>query len=407
MNLNSTRRRLAARAFLLVIAYYPLVNWMIRKANLPLATLWEEIMLLVFLAFAIATSWRKIGRLVTSPVVLTALLFLSATLLSYAANTYYIGAYIHEARLAFEPFMAFVILWLLIDGDAAGLLREIAPHLMVSATIVAFIGVYQYVRKVPVPAGWLDKDTETGVISTRAFSLFGSPNVLAGYLETIIPLGVYVAIVRTRWYERAIAVGCVLVMGSGFLLTLTRAAWLSAAGSFFVGLLILNPVLAAVFAAAGAGILIAVPTFRLRMTNLLSSTYVDKSNNLGRLFRWRQAFVNLMHHHLFGSGIGTFGGSAAQKYGYFTGISMDSVWIRVLTETGMVGFALYVSWLSSAFACVATRFFRSKDKLWLFASVGLLALLVNLFTDNLLDSWAISFVMWSLFALGAVPEAGE
>jgi O-antigen ligase len=406
MNLNSTKRRLAARAFLLLVVYYPLVNWMIRKANLPLANLWEEIMLLAFLAIAVATSWRKVGRLTASPVVLTALLFLSATLLSYAANIYYIGAYIHEARLAFEPFMAFVILWLLVDGDAAGLLRETVPHLVASATVVAFIGVYQYVRKVPIPAQWLDA-TETGVISTRAFSLFGSPNVLAGYLETIIPLGVYVAVVRTRWYERAIAVGCVLVMGSGFLLTLTRAAWLSAAGSFFVGLLILNPALAAVFAAAGAGIVIAVPTFRLRMTNLLSSTYVDKSNNLGRLFRWRQAFVNLVDHPLLGSGLGTFGGSAAQKYGYFTGISMDSVWIRVLTETGMVGFALYVSWLSSAFACVATRFFRSKDKLWLFASVGLLALLVNLFTDNLLDSWAIALLMWSLFALGAVPEADE
>lgn len=407
MNLNSAKRRLAARYFLLLIAYYPFVNWTIRKAHLPLANLWEEIMLLVFLAFAVATSWRKIGRLVTSPVVLTALLFGAATLLSYAANTYYIGAYIHEARLAFEPFMAFVILWLLIDGDAGGLLRETLPHLVASATIVALIGIYQYVRKVPIPAQWLDKDTESGIISTRAFSLFGSPNVLAAYLETIIPLGVYVAIIRTKWHERTIAVGCVLVMGSGFLLTLTRAAWLSAAGSFFVGLLALNPVFAAIFAAAGAGILIAVPTFRLRMTNLLSSTYVDKSNNLGRLFRWRQAFLNLGDHPLLGSGLGTFGGSAAQKYGYFTGISMDSVWIRVLAETGMVGFVLYVSWLSSAFACVVTRFFRSKDKLWLFASVGLLALLVNLFTDNLLDSWAIALLMWSLFALGAVPEANE
>jgi O-antigen ligase len=404
MNLNPTRRRLAARVFLLLVAYYPLINWMIRKANLPFANLWEEIMLLVFVVFAVATSWRKTGLLVASPVVLTALLFGAATLLSYATNAYYIGAYIHEARLAFEPFMAFVILWLLIDGDAGGLLRETVPHLVAGATVVAFIGVYQYVQKVPVPAQWLDKDTESGIISTRAFSLFGSPNVLAAYLETIIPLGVYMAVVRTRWHERAIAVGCVLVMGGGFLLTLTRAAWLSAAGSFFVGLLILNPTLAAIFAAAGAGILIAVPTFRLRMTNLLSSTYVDKSNNLGRLFRWRQAFVNLADHPLLGSGLGTFGGSAAQKYGYFTGISMDSVWIRVFTETGIVGFAFYVSWLASAFACVATRFFRSKDKLWLFASVGLLALLVNLFTDNLLNSWAIALLMWSLFALGAVPE---
>ncbi|MCX6097903.1 MAG: O-antigen ligase family protein [Caldiserica bacterium] len=407
MNFNSTRRRWAARFFLLLVAYYPFVNWAIRKTNFPLANLWEEIMLLVFLAFAVATSWRKIGRLIASPVVLTALLFAAATLLGYAANTYYVGAYIHEARLAFEPFMAFVILWLLVDGDAAALFRELVPHLVLSATLIAFIGVYQYVRKVPVPPQWLDKDTESGIITTRAFSLFGSPNVLAAYLETIIPLGVYMAVVRKTWYMRVIAVGCVAVMGTGFLLTLTRAAWLSAAGSFFVGLLILNPALAAGFAAAGAGILIVVPTFRLRMTNLLSSTYIDKSNNLGRLFRWRQAFVNLSDHPLLGSGFGTFGGSAAQKYGYFTGISMDSVWIRVLAETGMVGFALYVSWLSSAFASLVTRFFRSKDKLWLFASTGLLALLVNLFTDNLLDSWAIALLMWSLFALGAVPEAGE
>lgn len=407
MNLLSSKRRMAARIFLLAVAYYPLINWGVRETQVPLASLWEEIMLLFFLAFAVATSWRKIGRLLASPVVLTGLLFLAATLLSYAANTYYAGAYIHEARLTFEPFMAFVVLWLLVDGNAADLLRETVPHLVASATVMAFIGVYQYVRKVPVPAQWLDKDTETGIISTRAFSLFGSPNVLAAYLETIIPLGVYAAAVRKRWPERVVAVLCVLIMVSGFLLTLTRASWLSAAGSFFVGLLILNPALAAGFAAVGAGILIAVPTFRLRMTNLLSSTYVDKSNNLGRLFRWRQAFVNLADHRLLGSGLGTFGGSAAQKYGYFTGISMDSVWIRILAETGLLGFALYVSWLASGFACVATRFFRSKDKLWLFASVGLLALLVNLFTDNLLDSWAIALLMWSLFALGAVPEANE
>jgi len=136
-------------------------------------------------------------------------------------------------------------------------------------------------------------------------------------------------------------------------------------------------------------------------------SYIDKSNNLGRLFRWRQAFLNLFDHPLLGSGLGTFGGSAGQKYGYFTGISMDSVWIRVLAETGMLGFITYVAWMASSFAGVATRFFRSGDKLWLFASIGLLALLVNLFTDNLLDSWAIALVMWSVFGLAAIPEAGE
>jgi len=400
------KRRWAARIFLLLIAYYPLLNWAIRKVPLSLVGAWEDIMVVAFFLFALVTSWRKIGRLLASPVTLTGLLFLAASFASFVFNSYYAGAFVHEARLTFEPFLVFVALWLLIDSRPGELLRSVVPHLVFVATIIAAIGVYQYVRKVPVPAKWLDS-TERTSISTRAYSLFGSPNVLAGYLETIIPLGVYAAVVRTRWYERVIAVGCVLVMGSGFLLTLTRAAWLSAAGSYFVGLLILNPVLAAVFAAAGAGILIAVPTFRLRMTTLLSSAYVDKSNNLGRLFRWKEAFLNLKEHPLFGSGLGTFGGSAAQKYGFFTGISMDSVWIRVLTETGILGFFTFVAWLASGFAEVFGHFLKTKDRLWLFVSIGLLALLANLFTDNLLDSWAIALLMWSLFALGAIPEAGE
>lgn len=401
--MNLDKRRSAAHIFLLLIAYYPLLNWAIRKVPLSLVGAWEDVMVAAFFLFALFTSWRKIGRLLASPVMLTGLLFLAASFASFAFNAYYSGAFIHEARLTFEPFLVFITLWLLIDSQPEELLRSVVPHLVLVATVVAAIGVYQYIRKVPVPAKWLDS-TERTSIRTRAYSLFGSPNVLAAYLEMLLPLGVYLFLVRTKWYERIVIAGCVLVSGSGFLLTLTRASWLSAAGSFFAGLLVLKPVLALVFAAAGAAILFVVPTFRLRMTTLLSSTYVNKSNNLGRLFRWKEAFLNLRKHPLFGSGLGTFGGSAAQKYGFFTGISMDSVWIRILTETGIFGFLTFVMWLTSGFAEVFGHFLRTHEKLWLFVSIGLLALLANLFTDNLLDSWAISLLMWSLFALGAVPE---
>jgi O-antigen ligase len=400
------KRRWAARILLLLIAYYPLLNWAIRKVPLSLVGAWEDIMVVAFFLFALVTSWRKLGRFLISPVGLTGLLFLAASFAGFAFNSYYVGAFVHEARLTFEPFLVFMSLWLLIDSRPGDLLRSVVPHLVFVATIIAAIGVYQYVRKVPVPAKWLDS-TERTSISTRAYSLFGSPNVLAAYLETILPLGIYLFLARSKWYERIVIAGCVVITGSGFLLTLTRASWLSAAGSFFVGLLVLKPVLALVFAVVGAAILFVVPTFRLRMTTLLSSAYVDKSNNLGRLFRWKEAFLNLKEHPLFGSGLGSFGGSAAQQYGFFTGISMDSVWIRVLTETGILGFFTFVAWLASGFAEVFGHFLKTKDRLWLFVSIGLLALLANLFTDNLLDSWAIALLMWSLFALGAVPEADE
>jgi len=61
------RRRLAAQWFLLIVAYYPLLNWLIRKANLPFSTLWEEAVLGVFLVAALISSHRKVMPLLTSP----------------------------------------------------------------------------------------------------------------------------------------------------------------------------------------------------------------------------------------------------------------------------------------------------------------------------------------------------
>ncbi len=400
-------RHFAIQAFLLIVAYYPLLNWLIRSFGIPLASLWEEVVLITFLGIAVVLGWRRVLKLLSDSVVLTGLLYLAATLGSFAVNTYYVGAYIHEARLAFEPFIAFVIIALLADEDATKMLRDLVPHLVLCASIVAAIGVIQYVMKVPVPARWLDKDTESGVISTRAFSLFGSPNVLAAYLEMVLPLGIWSITGDRPRYRKLLAVACVLMMGTGFLLTLTRAAWLCAGASFLTGLLMVRPLFAVAFAAGGSVVLAVVPTFRLRMTNLLSSSYLDKSNNLGRLYRWRQAFVNTLDHPLLGSGLGTFGGSAAQKYGFFGATSMDSVWIRVLAETGIIGFCTFVGWMASAFANVAVRFFRSRETLWLYTSIGLLALLLNMFTDNLLDSWAIALLLWTLFGLGALPEAAK
>jgi len=42
--------------------------------------------------------------------------------------------------------------------------------------------------------------------------------------------------------------------------------------------------------------------------------------------------MNGFEHPLLGTGLGTFGGSAAQKYGYFAYTSMDSVYINVLQK---------------------------------------------------------------------------
>jgi len=67
-----------------------------------------------------------------------------------------------------------------------------------------------------------------------------------------------------------------------------------------------------------------VPLLRLRVSSLLDPSYIQKSlESGGRLFRWKYGVVNGFEHPILGTGLGTFGGSAAQN----TVISRIHQWI--------------------------------------------------------------------------------
>lgn len=68
-------------------------------------------------------------------------------------------------------------------------LHKIITAVVVATTILALIGIVQYIVGVDIKEGWLDEKFNTD-IRARVYSIFGNPNIFAEYLVMTMPLTV-------------------------------------------------------------------------------------------------------------------------------------------------------------------------------------------------------------------------
>jgi len=384
-----------------VIAFFPWVNYFVRKFHLPLSNSWDDAFIILVFIVSLGLGFRNIRKLFTNPTFMFGLLFLSVTLFSFYFNNYFLVAYIHEARLFFEPFLIFIAL-LLMEPDKDEI-NFFLKSIIVSYSLLALYGLYQYVKKVPTPPQWVDKDLESSVIKTRAFSIIGSPNVLGAYLELALPLPL-IYIIKDKSYIRKVLWSILfLILGGGLLVTFARAAWLASAFSLFASALWISPALGIAFVVFAVLLVLLLSPLRIRVLSLFSSLYIQKSSqDRGRIFRWKYGILNASDHPLLGTGLGTYGGSASQAYGFFAGQSMDSVYIKTLAETGWLGILSFIPWVAWGIGVILARFRDEKNLIFLFIGAGLVAFLLNMFTENLLNTWGVSTAFWALTVAGLV-----
>ena len=181
LKVNSAIRRV----FLLLIAFYPWVNVVLRKVP-GLANVWDDLLILLFLAYAVVVCGKRIRQLVYLPSFAFALLFASVSMVGFVLNDYMFLAFSDQFRLFLEPFAIFIAVYLIKPEK-----REIDFYLksfVLSSVFLALHGIYQYIVKVPTPAAWVDADLEATAIYTRAFSVVDSPNRLASYLILALPI---------------------------------------------------------------------------------------------------------------------------------------------------------------------------------------------------------------------------
>lgn len=381
-----------------IIPLYPIIDFLVRNLFPQISSIWDEgFIFLLILIFLLRVKSKKIKF---TKLIYPVLIFLLALLIS----SYFTKI---DTRIAFDGIRSYLemFLFFLIVINFINDKKDIEIFINLSTVSVLFLslyGIYQYIARVSIPSSWIDKDLET-TISTRAFSIFGSPNAFAGYLILLIPLIFTIFLVEKKLTKKLYYF---LVLGASLfalLFTLTRAAQISIIFSFLLFTLLYKD--KRYFLVLIIFILIAfsIPQIRVRFLNLLSPIYLEKAKTYGRLFRWNLAISIFSLKPIFGVGPGGFGGAVASRLGMFEGLYVDNYYLKTLVEVGLVGF---ISFLYLIFSILRKgvsnliNLIQEKEKMiCLGIFLGLIAFFLNNLTENLWEIPTLSVTMWSLIGI--------
>jgi O-antigen ligase len=360
-------------------------------------------------------------RIRAGAIVVTTLAMITLALLSigYAPDQ---SLAIKESLKWLELLLAMVIV-----VDLAGEIRSarwVIGAMVVAGASEAAYGAIQFLTGSGPGAFELD-----GVL--RAFGHFDQPNPFAGYLTTILPLAVFMAVCRKnpvplRWLS--LGASGVLVAGIG--LSQSRGAWLGAgvaattlllAWSPFTRRLLIPCVLAGAFVMilAVAGLL--PPSILDRLAQAVEYFGVFDVRNVEvtsqnwaiveRMAHWQAGWYMFVDHPWLGVGAGNY---AAAYPDYYVGMWREPLghahnyYLNMLAELGVVGGGLLLLLVGLAFRQLGGALIGSQSQLdgfWRSVLAGVVGGLVVFCVHNMFDSLfvhSVNIQVGVLLGLGLV-----
>jgi putative inorganic carbon (hco3(-)) transporter len=235
----------------------------------------------------------------------------------------------------------------------------IAAYLHV-ALIVGIYGIRQWLFGAEALATWTDPESNL-YTTTRVYSYLGNPNLLAGYILPAIPLGIGAMFAWRGWLPKLLATVMTSISTLCLVFTFSRGGWMGLVASLLVFALLLLywllpylprfwrvwafPIL---LGGVGSVVLLAV-LFVAPVRDRVMSIFVggkDSSNNF-RLNVWAAVQEMIRARPVLGIGPGNTAFNLRyplyQRPG-FTALSAYSIYLELLVEVGVIGFAVF-SWL--------------------------------------------------------------
>jgi putative inorganic carbon (HCO3(-)) transporter len=264
-----------------------------------------------------------------------------------------------------------------------GQLWRVVDALVLAATLVALIGLYQY---------FFTADIITAEGVRRIRGLYGSPNNLSLFLDRVVPVLAAVVLFARQPRRRMAYALCSLPVLFCLYLTYSRGAWLLGlpAAALFIGLLRGRKTLwisLAVICIIALSLLPLIGTERF--TSLLDT---QGGTTFFRLKLWQASLNMIKDHPLFGVGLDNF------LYQYRTRYVSPEAWqeldlshphnivLDYWTRLGILGIVALV-WLEGAFFVKGLRLYRrlpDHDERALV--LGLMASMVACLAHGLIDN---------------------
>lgn len=297
----------------------------------------------------------------------------------------------------------------------------ILAALLGAGLAVSLYGVYQYRIHVAPLATWEDPNVEDQ--TTRVYSTLKNPNLLAGYLVPLIPLGFGLTIVSLcqRGWKRLLALpACsgAVVITLCCIFTGSRGGYLgAAAGLAALGLIGLSsiwsskpklrPLLALVVFVIPTLVVLALhlfPSYEHRIQSIFAGR--EHSSNSYRLNVYTASLK--MFFDSWWLGVGPGNTTFKLAYGLYMRSGFDalgtySVPLEVAVETGVIGLSIFAWLLIAALSRAHQHFWTDGPALerWIAAAsaAGLIGMMVHGLFDTVFYRPQVQFIFWLLLAL--------
>lgn len=289
--------------------------------------------------------------------------------------------------------------------DSHKSLENISACMVLSGTVVAVIGIGQYVFGITGAESWVDSDMFSS-ITVRVYSTLQNPNVLAEYLLLIIPLGVALLLTSKTWGRRIVFLGCCGLLCLCMILTFSRGGWLGLLIAAGVFVLLLEPRLLMLAPFALIALYFVMP--ETVITRLTSVGDLKDTSTSYRFSIWMGSIAMLKDYWLCGVGPGTAAFNQvypAYSYNAANAQHAHNLYLQMVADGGVCLLILFIVLLIVLFRHMCARMTkerRDESRIYLIAVLsGITGFLAQGMTDYSFYNYRVVLVFWAVVGLGA------
>lgn len=281
-------------------------------------------------------------------------------------------------------------------------LNAFISTLLLSALVVALLGVLQYFTGVEMRPEWLDTENNTD-IAVRVYSVFFNPNILAEYLVLITPIAV-----GMTWYTKSMRKKILFAGSTGILLicivmTLSRGGWVGLALAALAFVLLVDKRLLLLGVPMGLGGLAFLPQKVVDRITSIGST-VD-SSNMYRIKIWQITRDVIRDNMVGGVGFGyvPFKETFERYIRTMPIYHAHNTYLEVAAEIGLIGFIFFMLLLFSSLKYTYVNLVKSQDKYYKYLGAGLFASIIGIMGHGLVEHFLyiprIIFTFWIVLGI--------
>ncbi|NLJ98578.1 MAG: polymerase [Tissierellia bacterium] len=274
--------------------------------------------------------------------------------------------------------------------------------LVIAATLVAILGLFQYTDAIRIEGSWTDfiNNPSTNI---RIYSVLDNPNILAEYLVMTIPISIALFWYSKRIHKKLLFFITTSILLLSLVLTLSRGGWLGLSFGMIVFALLVEKKL-----------LFIIPIFAImvyslpeRILNRLMSigNYLEDSSSSYRIKIWKIALEVIKDNWLVGVGLGyipfkmVYESYASNMPTYH----IHNTFLQIVGEMGVMGLMVFTFFMFILFKYSIKRLIKGEDRYIQVMAGGLLsglaALLVHGIVESILFMPKIIITFWTLVGL--------